>query len=195
MRLSQVGCCFPCTRVRPEKCHFLILVALTHAPAATCAPQFHSLCRTSPCFSALFCLRSCMLFTLSPSTTFWQVVSQSVSLVDEPLALSSHVTRRLIVATVQCVGLTAAVCGGNLNTALSGSADEIVLEDGTYAGSTFTIGRDVTLRAQNAEQVVLDGENTRTVMLINSYPYATVTVEGLNITNGRTAEGHVSACF
>ena len=116
-----------------------------------------------------------------PATRLPHLVNQSVPLVDEPLALSSHVTRRLVVATVQCVGLSAATCGANLNTALSGSADEVVLEDGTYNGLTFTIGRDVTLRAQNVGQAVLDGESTRRVLRINS---GTVIVEGLNITNG-----------
>ena len=84
-------------------------------------------------------------------------------------------------ATVQCVGLSAAACGTNLANALSGSADEVVLKDGTYTGFTFTIGRNVRLRAQNAGQAVLDGENTRRVMTIIS---GTVTVEGLNITKG-----------
>ena len=110
---------------------------------------------------------------------------------NEPLAFSSpsHVMRRLVVATVQCVGFSAATCSTNLNTALLGTATELLLEDGTYAGSTFTIGRDVTLRAQNVGHAVLDGENTRRVMTINS---GTITVTGLNITRGSAV---VSACL
>ena len=107
--------------------------------------------------------------------------SNAGSLATPTPQLSSHVTRRLVVATVQCVGLDEAMCGTNLDAALSGTADEVVLQDGTYAGSTFTIDRDVTLRAQNVGQAVLDGENTRRVMTINS---GTVIVEGLSITKG-----------
>ena len=89
---------------------------------------------------------------------------------------------------VPCNSLTPWQCGANLDAALSGSADEVVLEDGTYARTTFTIGRNVTLRAQNAGQAVLDGENTRRVMYISS---GTVALIGLNITGGYSS---VRAC-
>ena len=103
--------------------------------------------------------------------------------VDRALTSSSH--RRLTEATVQCAGLSAIACGTNLANALSGSVDELVLEDGTYSGSsTFTIARDVVLRAQNAGQAVLDGQDARRVMIITS---GTVTLDGLNITRGSSS--------
>ena len=91
--------------------------------------------------------------------------------------------------TVQCTGLSSAQCGANLDSALLGSAAMLELEDGTYThSSTFTIGRDVTVRAKNLGKAVLDGENARTVMSINSG--VVVNIEGLNIT-----KGDVSACL
>ena len=102
--------------------------------------------------------------------------------VDQALTSSSH--RRLTEATVQCAGLSAIACGTNLANALSGSVDELVLEDGTYSGSTFAIGRDVVVRAQNAGQAVLDGQDARRVMIITS---GTVTLDGLNIMRGNSS--------
>ena len=64
----------------------------------------------------------------------------------------------------------------------SGTSDDLLLEDGTYSGFTFTIGRNVTLRAQHTGQAVLDGEDTRRVMVIAD---VTVDLQGLNITRGK----------
>ena len=71
--------------------------------------------------------------------------------------------------------------------------DELVLADGTYtgnggnAGSTdnvLVINKDITIRAQNAGQAVLDGQGTRRVLYVGS---GTVSLEGLNFTNGNVA--------
>ena len=43
------------------------------------------------------------------------------------------------------------------------------------------INKDITIRAQNAGQAVLDGENARQVIKISS---GTVVLEGLKITKG-----------
>ena len=68
--------------------------------------------------------------------------------------------------------------------------DELVLADGTYTGNggnagsadnVLVINKDITIRAQNAGQAVLDGQGTRRVLYVWS---GTVSLEGLNITNG-----------
>ena len=87
--------------------------------------------------------------------------------------------------TVRCEGLSSAQCGANLDSALRGSAAVLELEDGTYThSSTFSIGRSVTVRAKTVGRVVLDGENSRSVMSISS---GTVMIEGLNIIKGNSA--------
>jgi len=102
--------------------------------------------------------------------------------------LFSRATRRLVVETVQCVGFSASQCGTNLNNALANSlADELMLEDGSYTGVTFTIQRSVTLRAENFGQVSLDGERSQRVMDISSLSFlqtVVVYLYGLRIING-----------
>ena len=70
-----------------------------------------------------------------------------------------------------------------LNTAYAG--DELVLADGTYTGNgsnhVLEIGKNITIRALNPGQAVLDGENARRVIYISS---GTVALNGLNITKG-----------
>ena len=95
------------------------------------------------------------------------------------MADSMHVARKLATINVS-------PGAGTLQTALdnANAGDTLVLADGTYTGSgsdVLTISKDITIRAQNAGQAILDGENTRRVIKINS---GTVVLEGLKITKG-----------
>ena len=59
-----------------------------------------------------------------------------------------------------------------------------MLADGTYTGSgteVLEIGKNITIRALNAGQAVLDGENARRIILISG---GTVVLNHLNITRG-----------
>ena len=75
-----------------------------------------------------------------------------------------------------------------INAATAG--DTLVLADGTYTVSSgdqvVSIDKDITIRAANSGQAVLDAEDTsgRRVMRINS---GTVVLEGLKITGGKTS--------
>ena len=76
----------------------------------------------------------------------------------------------------------------NLQTAVddANAGDVVVLADGTYTGSgtnVVEISKDITIRAANAGQAVLDGEDSRRVMYITG---GTVVLEGLNITKGHS---------
>ena len=81
--------------------------------------------------------------------------------------------------------------GDNLQTVLdaANAGDEIVLADGTYTGAGTSAGgsnmlhidKDITIRALNAGQAVLDGQSARRVLFIAS---GTVVLNGLNITRG-----------
>ena len=101
----------------------------------------------------------------------------------------SRITRRLSVINVGPTDDLVAVL------ASASAGDEIVLADGTYtptadAGNALIINKDITIRAQNNGQAVLDGQDSRRVIKIES---GTVALEGLNITRGNA--GTVSACF
>ena len=83
---------------------------------------------------------------------------------------------------------------GTLQAALNASSagDELVLADGTYTGSgsnVLEIGMNITIRALNPGQAVLDGENARRVIYITS---GTIALNGLNITKGSVSS--VSVC-
>ena len=81
--------------------------------------------------------------------------------------------------------------GDNLQTVVDAASpgDVIVLGDGTYTGSGTSasgnnmlyINKDITIRALNPGQAVLDGEVARRVIYVNS---GTVAFEGLTITRG-----------
>ena len=81
--------------------------------------------------------------------------------------------------------------GANLQTVVDAATagDEIVLADGTYTGSGTSaagsnmlyINKNITIRAQNPGQAVLDGQGARRVIYIAS---GTVVLDGLNITGG-----------
>ena len=67
-----------------------------------------------------------------------------------------------------------------------------MLADGTYTGSgsdVLEIDKDITIRALNPRQAVLDGGDARRVILITS---GTVALNGLSITKGSTTS--VSSC-
>ena len=87
---------------------------------------------------------------------------------------------------------------GTLQKALADASpgNELVLADGTYtggAGSVLEIEKDITIRAQNAGQAVLDGQGTRRVLDIGFWDGSiTVSLEGLTITNGITP--YVCSC-
>ena len=81
--------------------------------------------------------------------------------------------------------------GVNLQTVVDNASpgDEIVLGDGTYTGNGTSangnnmlyINKDITIRALNPGQAVLDGETARRVLYVQS---GAVALEGLNITRG-----------
>ena len=99
---------------------------------------------------------------------------------DDELLSSSRVTRRL---TQTIVSPGAGTLQAALDSATAG--DELVLQDGVYTGSgdnVLEIDMDITIRAENAGQAVLDGSAARRVVKITS---GTVVLDVLNITNGR----------
>jgi len=79
-----------------------------------------------------------------------------------------------------------------LQSALSGTAATLVLENGVFTGSaepdnSFYINRSVTIRAQNHGEAILDGQSaSRRVLYIGS---GVVVLEGLIIRNGRDVVG------
>ena len=83
--------------------------------------------------------------------------------------------------------------GDNLQAALdsANAGDVLVLNDGTYRGSgsawdvVLSIGKDITIRALNLGQAVLDGQNVQPVISCMS---ATATFDGVVITRGYTIE-------
>ena len=94
------------------------------------------------------------------------------------MAAPIHVARRLATINVSP--------SDNLQTKLNnaGVGDTLILADGTYTGSgsnVLDISKDITIRAQNSGQAILDGENTRRVISVTT---GTVTLEGLGITKG-----------
>lgn len=101
---------------------------------------------------------------------------------------SSHVMRRLTVIIVQ-------PGNGTLQAEhdRASAGDELVLADGVYTGSgtnVLHIQKSITIRAQNAGQAVLDGENARCVVLISAGP---AVLDGLHITRGTQVGGVVMA--
>eukprot|EP00966_Prymnesium_polylepis_P126503 2925613-Prymnesium_polylepis.1 len=64
----------------------------------------------------------------------------------------------------------------------TGAEPTLILADGVYYGGSFSISRNVTIRASNTGQTILDGQNARRVLLISS---GTVRLEGLIIRNGQ----------
>ena len=81
--------------------------------------------------------------------------------------------------------------GANLQTVVdnANAGDVIVLSDGTYTGAGTSwrgsnmiyINKDITIRAQNPGQAVLDGQDARRVIYVAR---GTVTLDGLAITRG-----------
>jgi hypothetical protein len=100
--------------------------------------------------------------------------------VEDAVILKSHVTRRL--------GITNVVPGADtIQSALAAASpgDELVLGDGTYQlSSTITIDKDITIRASNSRQAILDGGDSVQVMYISS---GTVVLEGVVITRGSSS--------
>ena len=91
-----------------------------------------------------------------------------------------HVSARRLATTTVSPG------AGTLQAALNAASagDILELADGNYMGSgdfVLEISKDITIRAQNSGQAILDGENARRVIKITS---GTVTLEGLGITKG-----------
>ena len=89
---------------------------------------------------------------------------------------------------------------GTLQAALAAASpdDELVLADGTYTSyagaaggknNVLVINKDITIRAQNAGQAVLNGQGTQRVLYVGS---GLVSLEGLDITNGNV--GYVCSC-
>ena len=101
---------------------------------------------------------------------------------DDELLSSSRVTRRL---TQTIVSPGAGTLQAALDSATAG--DELVLQDGVYTGSgvnVLEIDMDITIRAENAGQAVLDGQDSRRVIQIDG---GTVVLDGLDITKGYTS--------
>ena len=96
---------------------------------------------------------------------------------------------------------TSAVPGaGTLQAALDAASlgDVLVLADGTYTAGpgqsqVLSISKSITIRAQHAGQAVLDGEDQRRGIQIDSSTYdCTVVLEGLVITKARASDGRGS---
>ena len=110
----------------------------------------------------------------------WDAVElPSASHVPSHANVNSRITRRLAVIHVS-------PGSGTLQAALDAASagDELVLADGTYTASgsnVLEIAKDITIRAQNAGQAILDGQDSRRVIFIDG---GTVALEGLSITNG-----------
>lgn len=93
----------------------------------------------------------------------------------------SRITRRL---NVKAVSPGASTIQDAL--AIASPGDELVLGDGTYQlSSTISITKDVTIRAANSRQAILDGGNSNRVIHIGSN--TVVLLEGLVITNGKAS--------
>ena len=80
---------------------------------------------------------------------------------------------------------------GTLQAALNGASagDELVLADGLYTGNginVLDVNKSIMIRALNAGQAVLDGQNARRVVNITT---GNVTLQGLNITRGASTSG------
>ena len=102
---------------------------------------------------------------------------------------TSRVTRRLAVVHLQP--------GENLQTEVDNAnpGDELVLGDGNYTGTGTSqngdnmlyINKDITIRALNPGQAILDGQNVRRVIDGRRVIYiasGNVVLEGLDITRG-----------
>ena len=108
----------------------------------------------------------------------------STSHVPSHTNVKSRITRRLAVVYVS-------PGAGTLQAAFDAAAagDELVLAGGTYTGSgsqVLKINKHITIRAANAQQVILDGEDVRRVIKIES---GNVALEGLSITKGKVVSG------
>ena len=107
----------------------------------------------------------------------------SAAALDSPnsTALARSPMRRLATTTVS-------PGAGTLQAAVyaSTAGDVLELADGTYTGNgtnVLLISKDITIRAKNAGQAVLDGENARRVIKITG---GIVVLEGLKITKGKS---------
>ena len=108
----------------------------------------------------------------------------STSHVPSHTNVKSRITRRLAVVNVS-------PGAGTLQAAfdLAAAGDELVLAGGTYTDSgdhVLEINKDITIRAANAGQVTLDGEDAKQVIKIEG---GNVALEGLSITKGNAVSG------
>lgn len=95
-------------------------------------------------------------------------------------SIGRHMTRPLQIVVPAGGGLKAAVEHAS-------SGDVLVLADGIHMStSSITIGKNLTIRAQNPGRAVLDGRYQACVLSSRSSIH--VVLEGLNITNGSTRE-------
>ena len=122
--------------------------------------------------------------TISLPVNVDEVDHQALALLDVPSELSvSRVTRRRLQINVSP--------GDNLQTAVDNAqpGDELILADGNYTAEAgdnmLLVNKNITIRAQNPGQAVLDGQDARRVMYILS---GAVTLDGLNITHGKHSE-------
>ena len=81
---------------------------------------------------------------------------------------------------------------GTLQAALDAASagDILELADGTYTGSgtnVLEINKDITIRAQNSGQAILDGDNARRGIQVTT---GTVVLEGLGVTKGYVRRRH-----
>jgi hypothetical protein len=100
--------------------------------------------------------------------------------------IGSRIMRRLTVTLVE-------PGAGTLQAAYDAASagDVLELKDGTYTGSdsnVLEISKDVTIRAQNAQMAVLDGQDERRVVYITG---GTVVLEGLAITRGKVVRARL----
>ena len=131
-------------------------------------------------------LRAGTMYTRHTLLFLLPVLSMAHSMVtDVMVERSYHAARRLS---------TNVASGQNtLSNALAAASagDTLVLADGTYTlTSTLTIDKDITIRASNQGQAILDGENSKRVILVST---GTVVLDGLSITNGQEVRDALSS--
>ena len=93
--------------------------------------------------------------------------------------------------TTNAISLPVSPGAGTLQVAINAASagDTLVLADGTYTGSgtnLLEISKDITIRAHNSRQAILDGQNAQCIVYIAS---GTVALEGLDITRGLSEVG------
>jgi len=129
------------------------------------------------CIAGMLGMASAFSLNASELMTQDTTHDETFKAIENAVIQKSRVTRRLAVIIVVPGATTVQDA-----LASASAGDELVLRDGTYpVSSTISISKDITIRAANGGQAILEGGNSRRVMYISS---GTVVLEGLSITKG-----------